>query len=746
MSRQVETERGGAQRFVHGAGCALRSRFRQFSGAEDGNIAILFAFMAGILLMFAGAAVDYTRRNAIQTELIEALDAAGLAIAQLDALNGPEIRDLNESQREAYLKDYGRKFFNNNFKRSSQVANLDVDFDITGTTITPSATGEIRAVFLPAGKMVVNQSTTVSSTSMSVDSSTEVTRAAVGDTEVALILDNTGSMAGQKITDLKAAAKEFVGILVRPEDTDYYSKVAIAPYSRAVNIGTYAAAARGAIPDGKAMTGADWKKSAAKTITGATWKASVDRNITGATRANPVVITASAHGFVNGDKVFIRGISGMTQMNNRIVTVASAATNTFATGVNGSGFSNYSSSSSDWATKCATSSCEVVVTSNSHGLSTGDTVYISGVSGMTEINGVAYTVTKIDNNTVKLDGAVGTGYGAYTSGGTMTPCKTSACEVVVTSASHGFSTNDKIFVSGVNGMTQANNALTSSTATAGSGSNANGFWTVSKIDNSNYALSGSFGPNMSAYTSGGSAFCTTYGCEYYYFTNWDGNARVFRVSTCVSERTGDEAFTDAPPSTAQLGIVYTQSSGNSCPTPTITPLTEDKTVLETAIDDLSAGGSTGGHIGVGWGWYMVSPRFNSLFTGDAEPAAYDTEDLIKAVVIMTDGEYNSVYCNGVIAKNSLNPGSGGSSDKINCDGVNGDPYYQAKQICAKMKLDGVKVYTVGFQVPTTATAALDLLSQCASGNEYAYDAANGAALKDAFTKIAQDIRRLRISR
>ncbi|MBY0423072.1 MAG: hypothetical protein K2Q06_12270 [Parvularculaceae bacterium] len=706
--------------------------------------------MAGILLMFAGAAVDYTRRNAIQTEMIEALDASGLAIAQLDALNGPEIRDLSESERENYLKEYGRRFFNNNFKRSDLVNNLSVDFAITDSKITPSASGQIRAVFLPAGKMVVTGSSAVSSTSMSVDSSTEVTRASVGDTEVALVLDNTGSMAGQKITDLKTAAKEFVDILVREEDTDYYSKVAIAPYNRAVNVNTYAASARGAIQPGKALTGADWRKSAAKSITNAVWRASgaADRDITGITRASPAVITTSvAHSFAVNDTVYVRGVAGSPPpISAGIFTVSAVPSTTTLrlTGVNSN--RNYSSSSNDFVTKCQTSSCEVVITSNNHGLSTNDVVYIAGVNGMTELNGNIYTVRRIDANTVALQGVTGALYNNYTNGGSMTPCLTSACEVVVTATSHGFNTNDKIFMSGVLGMTQANNALTSSTATAGAGSSANAFWNVNNISTSTFALAGSFGPGMSNYTSGGAAFCTTQGCEYLHFTNWDGNARVFRISSCVSERTGDQAFTDAAPSTALFGRVYTQSNSNTCPSPKITPLTSDKTALNAAIDSLAAGGSTGGHIGVGWGWYLVSPNFASLFTGTSAPAAYTTDDLIKAVVIMTDGEYNTVYCNGVIAKNSLNPGSGGSSDKINCDGVNGDTYYQAKQICAKMKEAGVKVYTVGFQVPSTATAAQDLLTQCATSSAYAYDAASGAELKDAFAKIAQDIRRLRISR
>lgn len=51
--------------------------------------------------------------------------------------------------------------------------------------------------------------------------------------------------------------------------------------------------------------------------------------ITGATAANPVVVTAVAHGFSDGDKVAIRGVGGMVEINGRIFTVDDKADDTF---------------------------------------------------------------------------------------------------------------------------------------------------------------------------------------------------------------------------------------------------------------------------------------------------------------------------------------------------------------------------------------------------------------------------------
>ena len=77
------------------------------------------------------------------------------------------------------------------------------------------------------------------------------------------------------------------------------------------------------------------------------------KTITGATRASQVVVTSAAHGFSNGDKVVITGVSGMTELNNREFVVANVATNTFelldidgATPVNSSGFNAYVSGGS----------------------------------------------------------------------------------------------------------------------------------------------------------------------------------------------------------------------------------------------------------------------------------------------------------------------------------------------------------------------------------------------------------------
>ena len=68
------------------------------------------------------------------------------------------------------------------------------------------------------------------------------------------------------------------------------------------------------------------------------------QTITAITRANPAVVTISSHTFTNGDRIFIKDVVGMTQVNNREFTVANAGVNTFElSGVDSTNFDAYAS-------------------------------------------------------------------------------------------------------------------------------------------------------------------------------------------------------------------------------------------------------------------------------------------------------------------------------------------------------------------------------------------------------------------
>jgi len=639
---------------------------RRFGADRRGNIAIIFVFMLGVLMLFVGGAVDFTRYNTVRADLIESMDAAGLAMAQIDALNGPEIKDLSGEAREEYLKEQGKKFFQENFKHASLVDDLNVDFELTTSRITPKATGSIKTLFLGIGGMLQFGSANNNLAALDLATDTAIVRRDDGNIEVAMVMDITGSMGGSRITDLKAAAKEMVDIVVREDQSEWYSKAALVPYSMGVNAGSYASQARGSIPAGK-------------TITNAVGKIGSAQNITNVEKLNPVKVTTSgSHGFSNGDTVWIEGVK--------------------RTGGSGS--------------------CRLDC----------------------KINDAAYTVTSVTSNTFKLSGVDGTSWsGSYdsSSGDTATKCVTTKCEVIVTAASHGFSTDDYVHINGVVGMTEINNDVMNS-------GYSDDVWRITKVDGNTFTLNGSIGAEYNNYTSGGSAWCTLQGCEYYYFTNSDNDKRAFKVTSCVSERIGAEKYTDAAPSSASVGRLY-KGSGNTCPSASIVPLSTDKAALKASIDTYAASGSTAGQIGVAWGWYMLSPSFGYMWP-DAEnvPGPYNDPEVTKVAVIMTDGEFNTPYCNGVIADNA-GSGSGGSADHINCNATNGNPYTQAKDVCEAMKTAGVIVYTIGFDI-SSSTNVTDLLNNCASGPDQVYYAATGDELKDIYRQIGSEITKLHIGK
>lgn len=66
--------------------------------------------------------------------------------------------------------------------------------------------------------------------------------------------------------------------------------------------------------------------------------------ISGATQANPVVITATAHGYNDGDTVTINDVVGMTELNGNTYTVANKNVNDFElSGIDGTAFTAYGS-------------------------------------------------------------------------------------------------------------------------------------------------------------------------------------------------------------------------------------------------------------------------------------------------------------------------------------------------------------------------------------------------------------------
>ncbi len=87
--------------------------------------------------------------------------------------------------------------------------------------------------------------------------------------EVSMMLDTTGSMSGAKITSLKLAANDLIDIVVWEDQSNYTSKVAIAPFADTVNVDSYFQAVTNQNPNGvtslqRQLTGYNYPPSCIK--------------------------------------------------------------------------------------------------------------------------------------------------------------------------------------------------------------------------------------------------------------------------------------------------------------------------------------------------------------------------------------------------------------------------------------------------------------------------------------------------
>ncbi|WP_244093217.1 TadE/TadG family type IV pilus assembly protein [Brevundimonas naejangsanensis] len=390
------------------------------------------------------------------------------------------------------------------------------------------------------------------------------------------------------------------------------------------------------------------------------------------------------------------------------------------------------------------------ITSNGHGFVTGDRVVLWNVQDIPALNGVPYEVARISNNqfqlrTLSASNAASSYQGSSTStskSAYVAKCVRSDCGLTITAAGHGLSVNDHVRLTSMGGLPQLNEAGFRVASVSGSQLILNSTRSLGLAQTSKGGVS---------YSGGGQLMNGRDGAEWRVFSTADGYINVLPSSTCVSERVGVERYTEARPSTAYVGRSYL-GSDNACPSAAITPLTASATTLKAKIDQLRKSGSTAGQIGIGWAWYMLSPNFASLFDGAGKPGEYAPSETLKVAILMTDGEFNTPFRDGVIALDA-GSGSGALNTHINLNSSNGDPFIQSVELCRAMQARGVVVYTVGFDLgsdtgkPNVVDSALDVMRQCATSEQtHFFEANSGADLKEAFRAIGRDITRLRIAR
>lgn len=219
-------------KYLQGRLAASRHLLRGFRRDEAGNIAVALGLCAIVLMLAIGAAVDFGRWLHARDQTAAALDAAVLA-------GGRTLHvERDNKNAESLAIAAAQKFYAQNVASRLPVSGDDVKFSINSDGKGVSATGNayIDTPFLHfAG---IERLPLLSESQTKLDGGASSVFGTRGDVEVSVMLDVTGSMAGQRLKDLKDSAKDLVSVVLTAGSQ---SKIAIVPFSEDIRLPTTSA-------------------------------------------------------------------------------------------------------------------------------------------------------------------------------------------------------------------------------------------------------------------------------------------------------------------------------------------------------------------------------------------------------------------------------------------------------------------------------------------------------------------------
>ena len=185
-----------------------------FLTARGGNVAMMFGLFLFPLVLAAGATIDINRLQTAKGQVESSLDAATLYVARQTSLSTDVARS-----------EAAKKFFVANINVNGLVIDK-INVKKTGDTYAASFEGSLPTTFLGAvGVKTLDL--------------TQGAKVKLGEAsfEIALALDTTGSMEGEKLTELKKAAKQLVTDLDAAFTDANKLKFSVVPFATYVNVG-----------------------------------------------------------------------------------------------------------------------------------------------------------------------------------------------------------------------------------------------------------------------------------------------------------------------------------------------------------------------------------------------------------------------------------------------------------------------------------------------------------------------------
>lgn len=191
--------------------------FNRMMKDKRGVIAAAFGVVFPVIVAAMGIGYDLAQGYMVRSRLTHALDAAGLAVAGSTGTM-PEL----EARFQAFMQA--------NYPHG-EIGNVkELNFVKNGNNIKVEGTVVVNTAFMRwFGK---NQ--------IEVYAVTQIHREIQG-VEVALVLDNTGSMAGTKLRNLKEASTTLIDMLEEAAEgsvDEEAVKIALVPYTMTVNVGS----------------------------------------------------------------------------------------------------------------------------------------------------------------------------------------------------------------------------------------------------------------------------------------------------------------------------------------------------------------------------------------------------------------------------------------------------------------------------------------------------------------------------
>ena len=200
----------------------LRRALRDFRVARGGNVAITFAFATIPVIGAIGAGYDYSHANSVKADLQAALDSTALMLAR-------DASTLSSSDLNTKANSYFTALFN---RPEATIDSISATYTVSGgSQVVVNGAVDVPTTFLRVLGSSSMQNITVSGSSTTKWGTTRL--------RVALVLDNTGSMADDgKITALKSATHSLLTQLQNAASTNGDVYVSIIPFNVDVNVGS----------------------------------------------------------------------------------------------------------------------------------------------------------------------------------------------------------------------------------------------------------------------------------------------------------------------------------------------------------------------------------------------------------------------------------------------------------------------------------------------------------------------------